>query len=185
MKSFRIDRIVVALMALLIIFDGLMYWHIREKQDHLFQNSDDVLRAPWQSEENTTPVGFTSDLERVAPVVGAGPGMVVRFTSKNCKYCQQDMPMWEKMSAMLQKKGYQTIVLVPSARDEYRRDALVPAEAKQMTYVNIEWIAHLRLHATPMLLVFDSKGNLRWSHEGVLGLSDLDSAEHAVERKKQ
>jgi hypothetical protein len=185
MKLFRIDRIIVVLMALLIAFDGLLFWHIRAVQDHSAQHSNDILRAPWLQGKSAVPVGFTSELEQVVPIAAANQGVAIRFSSKNCKYCQQDSPLWNKMATVLQQKGYQIIVLVPSAKDEYHRSDLVPADAKQMAYVNIEWLSHLRLHATPMLLIFDSRGDLMWSHEGVLALSDLGAAERIVGIKNQ
>jgi hypothetical protein len=185
MKLFRIDRIIVALMALLVVFDGLLFWHIRAMQGQSAQHSSDIFRAPWLQGTSVVPVGLTSELERVVPVAAAGRGVAIRFASKNCKYCQQDTPLWNKMATALQQKGYQSIVLVPSAKDEYHRSDLVPAGAQQMAYVDIEWLSHLRLHATPLLLIFDSRGNLMWSHEGVLALSDLASAERMVGKKNQ
>jgi hypothetical protein len=185
MKLFRIDGIIVALMALLIVFDGLLFWQIQAMQDQSAQHSGDIFRAPWLQGRSVVPVGFTSELKRVVPVAAAGRGVAIRVASKNCKYCQQDTPLWNKMAATLQQKGYHCIVLVPSAKDEYRHSDLVPAAAQQIDYVDIEWLSHLRLHVTPMLLIFDSRGNLMWSHEGVLALSDLASAERMVGIKNQ
>jgi len=91
---------------------------------------------------------------------------------------------WHPLSTTLQQLGYQVIILVPAAKDEYPKGAETPVGAPQESYVNLEWIRKFRLTKTPTLLIFNPRQELIWAHQGVLSSNDSISAIKTVKSWK-
>jgi hypothetical protein len=160
-----------------------LYFYVRnssnavEDPSYLYRFADSRERVP-------PPDGYTSKGMRVGIASGKQSGWVVRYSAKGCEFSRKDDLLWNKLESKIRDMGFQVIVTVPSAKDEYPNDSEALGGALQETYVNIAWIKQFRLRVTPTLLIFDFTGRLIWSHQGMLGPNDPKSALRAIKSSR-
>jgi hypothetical protein len=130
-------------------------------------------------EAPASPLGFDRSGARV-DIPPRVTGLAIRYASSRCPYCRGDKE-WHDLAARLRKRGLFVILLLPAARDEFKREAVVPDGAPQEAYVSIGWIKRYRLTATPTLLLFDEGRRLIWHREGQLRIADTHAALQAVD----
>lgn len=115
--------------------------------------------------------GFDADGRSVNVSVGAAGGTVVWFGTDQCPYCKADREM-PRLVAALQKKGWQTIVLLPSYDRRFVPGELGLSNVQMVSFVGGEWLKQFPLVVTPTLLMFDREQRLVWYNRGKLTLSD-------------
>lgn len=115
-------------------------------------------------------VGIDVNGRSLSASVG-GPGTIVWFGSEQCPYCKTDREM-PRLVATLQKKGWQTIVLLPSYDQLFAPEQLGLSNVHMVPFVSGEWLKQFPLVVTPTLLMFDGEQRLIWYYRGRLTASD-------------
>jgi len=100
-----------------------------------------------------------------------GVGTIVWFGSDQCPYCKADREM-PRLVAALQKKGWQTIVLLPAYDQRFVPGVLGLSNVQMIPFVGGEWLKQFPLSVTPTLLMFDGERRLIWYKRGQLTPSD-------------
>jgi hypothetical protein len=183
-QSKWIHRLVIIVLGLVIVWDGCLFLYVKTVAGRATQDSDLLYRSNETHRLTIPPDGFTSNDLKADVNTSGKPGWIVRYTALGCEYCQADEPMWRRLSSELRKLGYQVIVIVPTTRDEYPSDSKTLVGAQQESLVNVGWIKQFRLNVTPTLLIFDTNRGLIWSHQGMLGEHDVESAFHTAKLEK-
>lgn len=172
-----------ALACLMVIDAGLLFAHHRVSQAILEQDLYSYFRDVHGNRLLQMPTGFA---ENGTPQLATDPtqyaGVVVRFASRNCHYCQQDQPLWSVVAKQALQNHYQIVIVTPTSGAEYPRPSLNPTQASQVTFVNLQWTANLRLRGTPTTLIADTRSKFLWGHEGALTDEDAKMAVAAMER---
>ena len=108
-------------------------------------------------------------------LAGQNAGLAVWYGSSRCAYCRKDEE-WRRLAVALQERGVNVVVLLPSVADSFSNDELLLRNARQVRYLNGEWLRRYPLSVTPTLLLFDSNRRLIWHRYGMLGPKDVKTA---------
>jgi hypothetical protein len=173
-----LERLATALLLLMVLVDGVLTAVALAERQRLQSATAHMTREGVRG-PTPEPDGFDRSGAPIDFVPGS-TGLAVRYASGMCPYCRRDNG-WDILAPALRKRGFQVIVLLVTAKDEFTKDAVVPQGAPQVAYVSMEWIKRFRLVATPTLLLFDASRRLIWHHEGQLGLADTKNAVRAVD----
>ncbi len=184
LSRLTLGKVVFFGLASLILVDAVLLVARHEaKQALLFQDplsffkpgtTDSTLPAPTGYAENGARLEKDSSLH--------APGLVVRYASRTCHWCQQDQPHWDTLAQEALRKHYKILAVTPTAGTEYSSDALHPPHTAQITFVDLQWLATLRLRGTPTTLIAGSHNKLLWGHEGALTDEDVNLAIDALRR---
>jgi hypothetical protein len=185
MTNERIKHLMYLSLTLLMAINGILYAYARMHIDKLARDTSYIYHPKDVTSPYSPPVGFTFDGKKVDSTTAGAPGWLVRYASKDCKFCQKDEAVWVHMAAHFQRSGYKIIVIEPTAKEHYAKDAFALKNGQSEEYVNLEWIKQFTLSVTPTVLVFTSNKGLVWSHQGALRDVDPDSALRAVTSANQ
>jgi hypothetical protein len=177
-----IERCVLALLAIAIATDGTLIIRARAASRAAELATADSLRRPG-SEDGPAPApyGYTTAGEALDIIHPDGQtGWAIRYAAKGCEYCRSDF-RWGPLASQLENLNYQVVVLLPSAKDAFSEDTLVPQGALQEAYPSMDWIKRFRLTVTPTLLIFGPDRQLIWHRQGMLSPTDSQSVLRAIE----
>lgn len=108
--------------------------------------------------------------------------LVVRYAARDCEFCNQDEPLWQRLAAESRRRNFRIGVLDTAAKSAFASTSGSLAGGRQFALLRLDWIQHLKLRKTPTVLVFNDDGLLVWAHAGVLTDADCSSALTAVEK---
>lgn len=182
MRMRWIERGLILVLSFLILGDAALVVYLKNSG---FQSEARlILRDPSSQGTFVPPVGFGS-------CAGVGEdqlnshgyqGWAVRYSSNNCPFCKKDEALWNPLESGLREIGYRVFIIVPNTQDEFPPNSDELNGARQEVYVSLGWIKHFRLTVTPTLLLFNHRGELIWSHQGMLDPIDPSSALQAAKR---
>lgn len=178
-KPHQVTWGIFSVLALLILLDGILLLYVRTVAN-ASQDPNLLYRYTEDHVPVSQPDGYTARDVKIDAAASKKSGWAVRYAARECKFCQRDEALWNRLASELQRMGYVITVVVPSGRDAYPDDRLTPKGAQQEVYVNLAWIEHFRLTVTPTVLVFDSERGLIWAHQGMLDQADPESALRAI-----
>jgi len=176
-----VTNALVVILMLLTIADGCLFLYIRGAHTNASENVAFLHRIADASEPIKPPTGIDLHQAIVKTERTDLSGWAIRYASVSCPYCRKDNVQWELLGTKLKAAGYQLVVMVPALKDAYLEGAVVPTGTLQEVFVELGWIRHFRLSATPTLLLFDRKAGLIWGHEGTLSADDVASAVRTVD----
>ena len=173
-RLIRYQGIYILLIALAITDVGFLIYvtHLRRS----VETSGMYLHNQDHSEPNMPPEGYSADGMVVNSSTGMTKGWIVRYASQACKVCATDRVQWRNLRSALLEKGYRVYVILPTAGDAYPNGSSDIENSTQILYPSIEWIKRYRLTATPTTLLFNSRGEMIWSHLGKISQEDQKAA---------
>lgn len=102
---------------------------------------------------------------------------VVRMTSDDCQYCEQDEAAYEEIRVIAKQSQCQVIEVSPIAGKlaPNLRDGVI-----QLKYVNEDLGVVVEPFITPHTMVLGPGGTLVWMHRGVMGRSAIKDGGKAI-----
>lgn len=166
-------KLILPAIGMMTMVDGILYIYT---VTHRSVPPSLILRQAEITTDFPMPGGYDSEGKRIEPHFNHGSGWVIRYASSECPYSRRDEELWNPLSAEFKKKGFRVLIVLPTFKDRYAKDAPEIDGDLQLAYVDPEWVGRYRLSVTPTLLVFDSVGRLTWFHQGMLSSVDVGEA---------
>jgi hypothetical protein len=170
--------------ASLIVTDAaLLVVRHEAKKALLVQDPRSFFKTGSVNRSLQVPSGFADNGTRLKQDASLhSPGLVVRYASRNCHWCQQDQPFWNVLAQEALQKHYKVLIVTPNAGTEYPEDQVRPSHTEQITFVDVKWLADLRLRGTPTTLIAGPHNELLWGHEGALTAEDVNAATATIQK---
>jgi hypothetical protein len=176
-----IDKAVIVLVGLMTAVDGIMILHLQLTAAHRSHNVDSFYRDATSASLIPPPVGFSARGESVLAIPWKQKGWAVRYSAKDCHFCQQDEKQWSQVASELRRLGYRIIQVSPNSKEMGQEESQASIGVQQEAYVSMEWIRRLRLTVTPTLLIFAPDQRLIWANQGTLNWADRKSVVRTIE----
>ena len=126
------------------------------------------------------PVGFDVNGSQLALGDRGADGVMLRYASPSCPYCQADEPRWRELLSFAKKSHVVVVALSPTATEVYDNIYLTSHHLRQISFVSASGLGSIHLIATPTTLLFASDGSLLWAHQGTLTSYDVVASERAM-----
>ena len=174
MKKNYIGIATTAILVILMVINVflLIRTKILMKDNAVLRENKETYILP----DGYTPAAIKAAWDSSSP---SPSGWVVRYASNECIYCKLDFE-WERLASTIERINYRTTIILPDESYQFNDDAVIPVNAQQIAFVNIEWIRQFRFTKTPVIIVFDNNGRVLWHHVGMLNEDDYKSAEKVI-----